>query len=101
MSSSQALPPVADGLPVALDSHWSRLQIFAVGICFTLNMLDGMDILMMSYLAPAIARDWGIGPAALGVVFSAAIFGMMVGALAWRPSPTISGVVQSSSGPWP
>ncbi len=85
MSSSQALPPVADGLPVALDSHWSRLQIFAVGICFTLNMLDGMDILMMSYLAPAIARDWGIGPAALGVVFSAAIFGMMVGALALAP----------------
>ena len=31
-------------------------RIFAVGICFVLNMLDGMDILMMSYLAPAIAK---------------------------------------------
>lgn len=85
MSSSQVRPSIPGGSAVGVDSRWSRLQIFAVGICFTLNMLDGMDILMMSYLAPAIARDWAIGPAALGVVFSAAIFGMMVGALALAP----------------
>jgi benzoate transport len=68
-----------------LENRWSRLQIGAVAICFTLNMLDGMDILMMSYLAQSIASEWAIGPAALGVVFSAAIAGMMVGALALAP----------------
>jgi MFS family permease len=75
------------GSPRAIDaeSSWSRLQIFAVGICFVLNMLDGMDILMMSYLAPAIASDWNIGAGVLGVVFSAALAGMMVGALLLAP----------------
>lgn len=68
-----------------LDSRWSGLQIGAVATCFTLNMLDGMDILMMSYLAQSIATEWSVGAAALGVVFSAAIAGMMVGALALAP----------------
>lgn len=67
------------------DTRWTRLQAFAVGTCFVLNMLDGMDILMMSYLAPAITSDWNIGVAALGVVFSAALAGMMVGALVLAP----------------
>ncbi|MCY1643175.1 MFS transporter [Methylorubrum sp. SL192] len=66
-------------------SRWTSLQAFAVGTCFVLNMLDGMDILMMSYLAPAITSDWNIGAAALGVVFSAALAGMMVGALVLAP----------------
>ncbi|WP_189045451.1 MFS transporter [Aliidongia dinghuensis] len=79
--------PSVSGSTIAFDPErsWSHLQIFAVGICFVLNMLDGMDILMMSYLAPAIAGYWNIGAAALGVVFSAALAGMMVGALALAP----------------
>ena len=68
-----------------LGVRWSRLQIGAVATCFILNMLDGMDILMMSYLAQSIATEWSVGAAALGVVFSAAIFGMMIGALALAP----------------
>lgn len=71
--------------PGGLDHRWSGLQIGAVATCFTLNMLDGMDILMMSYLAQSIASEWSVGAAALGVVFSAAIAGMMVGALLLAP----------------
>ena len=71
--------------PANLVSGWSRLQLFAVGTCFILNMVDGIDILMMSYLAPAIAKEWTIGAAQLGVVFSAAIAGMMAGALMLAP----------------
>lgn len=70
---------------------WNRTAAVAVGICFGLNMLDGVDILMMSYLAPAISADWSIGAAALGVVLSAAIFGMMLGALFLAPLADVFG----------
>lgn len=80
-----SLPTGGDAITHDAERRWSPLQVCAVGICFALNMLDGMDILMMSYLAPAITRDWHIGAAALGVVFSAALAGMMVGALLLAP----------------
>src|SRR3954469_394681 len=86
MASIQAsIPARGSSIAIDVERSWSQLQIFAVGICFVLNMLDGMDILMISYLAPAIASDWHIGAAALGVVFSAALAGMMVGALVLAP----------------
>lgn len=84
-SISSSLSADAPILAIETEEGWSRLQIVAVGICFVLNMLDGMDILMMSYLAPAISAEWNIGAAALGVVFSAALAGMMVGAMVLAP----------------
>ena len=51
----------------------SGLQIGTIVICFLMNLLDGMDILIISHAAPAIATDWNIKPAALGTVFSAGL----------------------------
>ncbi len=50
-----------------------------------MNMLDGMDVLVISYTAPAIAKAWSIGPEALGVVFSSGLFGMTLGTLFLAP----------------
>lgn len=83
--ASSSLPRDGRSVPGEVERSWSPLQVFAVGICFTLNMVDGMDILMMSYLAPAIIGDWHLSSASLGVVFSAALAGMMVGALLLAP----------------
>jgi MFS family permease len=44
-----------------------------------------MDIIVMSYVAQDLTSDWHLGAAVLGVVFSAATFGMMVGALFVAP----------------
>ena len=63
----------------------SGFQILAIGICWTINMLDGFDILAIAYTAPEISRDWGLMPGALGWVFSAGLFGMMAGALLLAP----------------
>jgi len=63
----------------------SGLQIGTILICFLMNLLDGMDILIISYAAPAIATDWNIKPAALGTVFSAGLFGMTIGTLFLAP----------------
>src|SRR5262249_181832 len=43
--------------------------------------LDGYDLQAMAFAAPSIIRAWGIDKAALGVVFSAGIFGILVGGL--------------------
>lgn len=74
-----------DGKPARCDDHWSVRQIVIVAICFLLNMLDGMDVLILSYIAPALSRDWKISPESLGVVFSASLAGMAVGGLLVAP----------------
>ncbi len=61
------------------------MQYLTVFICFLMNMLDGMDVLIISFTAPAIAKDWQISPANLGVVFSSGLVGMTVGAIFLAP----------------
>ena len=63
----------------------SGFQILAVGICWTINMLDGFDVLAIAYTAAEIRGEWGLTPAELGLVFSAGLFGMMAGALILAP----------------
>ena len=73
-----------------LRSHISVQKMTAVhyttiAICFLMNMLDGMDVLVIAFSAPAISSEWGISPKALGIVFSAAIAGMTIGAMLIAP----------------
>jgi benzoate transport len=65
--------------------RWSARQILVVAVCFVLNMLDGMDVLILSYVAPALSADWKISPESLGVVFSASLAGMAAGGLLVAP----------------
>jgi len=64
---------------------WTRHAALIVGLCFAINMVDGMDVVIMSYIAPALAADWGVAPDALGVVFSAGLLGMAIGGLFIAP----------------
>jgi AAHS family 4-hydroxybenzoate transporter-like MFS transporter len=66
-------------------ARMSGAQFLVILICFACNMLDGMDVLIISYTAPAIAKAWEISPAALGVVFSSGLIGMTVGAILIAP----------------
>lgn len=59
--------------------------IGAILICFLMNMLDGMDVMVISYAAPAISKEWLISPQSLGIVFSAALLGMTIGAMLIAP----------------
>ena len=63
----------------------SKLQYTTIFVCFLMNILDGMDVLVISYCAPAIAKSWSVGPEALGAVFSAGLGGMTIGALFLAP----------------
>lgn len=63
----------------------SSLQVGAIAICFLLNMLDGVDVLSLSFAAPVLANNWSIPPETLGIVFSAALIGMFLGSLLLAP----------------
>jgi AAHS family 4-hydroxybenzoate transporter-like MFS transporter len=47
----------------------------------TMMFLDGYDLHAMAFAAPSIVRSWGIDRGTLGTVFSAGIFGILVGGL--------------------
>ncbi len=83
---------VADQIRTLLDeSKLTGVQITVVAVCFFLNMLDGMDVLAISFAAPAIAEEWEITRQSLGVVFSAALVGMTAGALFLSPYTDVIG----------
>jgi len=63
----------------------TKIQYFSIAICFLMSVLDGMDVLVLSYCAPAIAQDLNLGAKTLGVVFSAGLIGMAVGAIFLAP----------------
>jgi MFS family permease len=60
-------------------------SVLAVALCTVINMIDGFDILAISFTAPAIGRDWHLSPQALGLLFSAGLAGMTLGALFLSP----------------
>ena len=63
----------------------SRYQWRIVILCFLIVFLDGLDTAAMGFIAPALSQDWGIDRASLGPVMSAALVGMVFGALGSGP----------------
>jgi benzoate transport len=66
-------------------------QVMVVVICTVLNMIDGFDVLAMSFTAPLIAKEWSVGPEALGALLSAGLAGMALGSLALSPLADLFG----------
>jgi MFS family permease len=56
-------------------------QLTTILICFLMNMLDGMDVMVVSYAAPSISEKWDVSSSQLGIVFSAGLLGMALGAI--------------------
>src|SRR5664280_1612383 len=53
--------------------------------CAAVLFLDGFDTQAIGYVAPVLAKEWGLTKSALGPVFSAGLFGLMIGALLFGP----------------
>jgi AAHS family 4-hydroxybenzoate transporter-like MFS transporter len=60
-------------------------QIRLLLSCAAVLFLDGFDTQAIGYVAPALAKEWGLTKGALGPVFSAGLFGLMIGALVFGP----------------
>ena len=63
------------------NSPIGPLQIQVFVLCMLCLIMDGFDVQAMGYAGPALVADWGIGRPALGPVFAAANFGVLVGSL--------------------
>ncbi len=63
----------------------SRFQMGVIAQCGTLMLLEGFDAQCIGFLAPAIAQDLSIPLKTFGPIFSAALIGLMIGALASGP----------------
>jgi len=59
------------------DGWYSNLILT---LCCAAMAIEGYDAQVVAYAAPAIIRDWQIDKAYFGPVFSAALFGYMIGA---------------------
>ena len=73
------------------EGSMTSFQVVVVIICVVLNMVDGFDVLAMSFTAPLVAREWGVDPATLGVLLSAGLVGMGTGAIFISPIADVMG----------
>lgn len=68
-----------------LNSPMKSVQLTAIFMCFVLNMIDGADVLIVSFTSTLLEDEWGLSKTQLGYIFSAGLFGMMLGCLCLAP----------------
>jgi len=61
------------------------LQLRVFLLCAAVLFVDGFDVQGITYVAPAISREWGLPRGAFGPTFSAGLFGLMLGAILLAP----------------
>ncbi|AQH03138.1 4-hydroxybenzoate transporter [Burkholderia sp. KK1] len=64
---------------------FSRYQWLILALCFLIVAADGFDTAAAGFVAPALAKEWGLNWVQLGPVLSAALVGSVVGALVAGP----------------
>lgn len=67
------------------DSKFSLFHWTLIILGFLILAIDGFDTAAMGYIAPSVAKDWGIVKQDLGPVLSAALLGLSLGALIAGP----------------
>src|SRR3974390_617475 len=88
MAVSQASaggPPAIDLVDFIDRQPVGGFQVRLLLTCAAVLFLDGFDTQAIGYVAPALAKEWGLTKSALGPVFSAGLFGLMIGALVFGP----------------
>jgi MFS transporter, AAHS family, 4-hydroxybenzoate transporter len=78
-----AQPMTTNGVSAA--AHWTRQGVMIVALCFLINMVDGMDVNIMTFVRQTLQDDWKVPDATMGSVFSAGLLGMGLGALLIAP----------------
>lgn len=57
----------------------SGFQVRVLVLIGCLVLMDGFDVQVIGFVAPALLRDWSLKPEALGPLFGAGLFGMLMG----------------------
>jgi benzoate transport len=83
--ASAAVPTIADLRNLIDNGRMSAFQWVAVAVCVGLNMLDGFDVLVMSFTASGVSAEWKLSGGQLGLLLSAGLIGMAAGSLFLAP----------------
>lgn len=74
-----AVTQILDDRPVG------ALRWRIVLLCALITLLDGFDTQAIGYVAPQIAIDFGLPLSEFAAIFSASLFGLMIGAMVFGP----------------
>ena len=64
---------------------WNMRSFAVVALCFAINMADGIDVTILSFIAPRLQAEWQIGADIMGNLFSAGLLGMAIGGIFIAP----------------
>ncbi len=78
-SGNIEIPQLIDAQPVG------QFLMGLAAICGLILAADGFDTQAIGYVAPAVVKEWGVDKPALGPVFSAGLFGLLIGSLIAGP----------------
>lgn len=67
------------------DRPIGAFQVYTTLICLLLVVFDGFDTQCIAFVAPGLSNDWHLARSDLGPVFSAGLFGTMLGSLLLAP----------------
>jgi AAHS family 4-hydroxybenzoate transporter-like MFS transporter len=81
LSSEPGIDPtrLIDAAPIG------RFQMGVFALCLLVSMVDGFDTQAAAFVGSSLAKAWGIPLADLGIVFSAALFGSVLGNIVFGP----------------
>jgi benzoate transport len=78
---SEENPSVIDVGKVIDGSRLNRISLSVILLCGLIMIMDGYDYSIITVASPLIRKEWGVGTESFGVVFSAAFFGYLFGAI--------------------
>jgi MFS transporter, AAHS family, 4-hydroxybenzoate transporter len=67
------------------ELHWFRRGLWITALCFVINMADGLNIFVVTYLTPQMLAYFKVGADAFAWVFSSGLLGMGLGGLFIAP----------------
>ena len=75
-------PEPGEGFARAIsDRPLARFQLVLVALLLLVLVIDGIDIQLLSLVAPSIISEWNVEPAAFGPALAGALIGMSAGSL--------------------
>ncbi|WP_220459255.1 MFS transporter [Paenarthrobacter ureafaciens] len=63
----------------------SAYQVLVVVICLAIVLAEGFDLLIMAFSASGVAQEWSLSGSEVGILLSAALFGMAFGSAFLAP----------------
>jgi MFS transporter, AAHS family, 4-hydroxybenzoate transporter len=63
------------------DSTLNKVSLSVILLCGLIMIMDGYDYTIITVAGPLIRKEWSVGTKSFGVVFSAAFFGYLFGAI--------------------